>query len=109
MVDGRGEKSILAMPGANHALTNAHIKKAAAAISAAKVFLMQFEAPLHTVAAAARIAHRAGVKVVLDPAPALPNVPDELFGLLYAVRPNSHEAEVLSGIKVRDRASAAKS
>ena len=109
MVDGGGEKSILAMPGANHALTTAHIKKAAAAISAAKVFLTQFEAPLHTVMAAARLAHRAGIKVVLDPAPALPDVPDELFGLLHAVRPNSHEAEVLSGVKVRDRASAAKS
>ena len=109
MVDGRGEKAILSMPGANHALTTAHVKKASAAISAAKVFLTQFEAPLHIVVAAARRAHRAGIKVVLDPAPALPDVPDELFGLLYAVRPNSHEAEVLSGVKVRDRASAAKS
>lgn len=109
MVDGHGEKSILAMPGANHALTVAHIQKAAATISSAKVFLTQFEAPLDTVVAAARIAHRAGVKVVLDPAPALRDVPDELFGFLYAVRPNSHEAEVLSGVKVRDRASASRS
>ncbi len=109
LVGEHGEKSILAMPGANHALTIALVKKAATVISTAKVFLTQFEAPLQTVIAAARIAHRAGVKVVLDPAPALPDVPKELFKLLYAVRPNSHEAEVLSGVKVRDRASAARS
>jgi ribokinase len=109
MVDAHGEKLIFAAPGANHALSVAHIEQSAAAISSAKVFLTQFEAPLETVLVAARIAHRAGVKVVLDPAPALQDVPEELFRIVHAVRPNSHEAEVLSGVKVRDRASAAKS
>jgi ribokinase len=109
LVNTDGEKMILAAPGANRTLNIAHIEQAAAAISSAKVFLTQFEAPLETVLAAARIAYRASVKVVLDPAPALPDLPKELFRLLHAVRPNSHEAEVLSGIKVTDRVSAAKS
>ncbi len=109
MVDTYGEKLILAFPGANRSLSISHIEQAATAISSAKVFLTQFEAPLDTMLGAARLAHRAGVKVVLDPAPALQDVPEELFQFLHAVRPNSHEAEVLSGVKVRDRASAAKS
>ena len=109
LVDKRGEKIIFAAPGANHALKPAHIRKAAAAISSAKVFLTQFEAPLEIVIAAAQIAHRAEVKVVLDPAPALRNVPGKLFQFIHAIRPNSHEAEMLTGVKVHDRASASKS
>jgi len=109
LIDPSGEKMILATPGANHALTPAHVEEAAPLISSAAVFLTQFEAPLETVLAAMRLARRAGVKVVLDPAPALSDVPEELFRLIDAVRPNSQEAEALTGVKVTDRASAAKS
>jgi ribokinase len=109
MIDHSGEKQILAAPGANAAITVAQVDKARAAISSAKVFLTQFEAPLETVLAGMRIARGAGVKVVLDPAPALARVPDELFSLVDAVRPNSHEAEMLSGMKVSERSSAARS
>ena len=38
-------------------------------------------------------------------APARP-LPDELLRLLDVIRPNSHEAETLTGVKVHDRASA---
>jgi ribokinase len=109
MIDGSGEKLILAASGANAAIDVAQVEKARGIISSAKVFLTQFEAPLDAVLAGMRIAHNAGVKVVLDPAPALESVPDELFSLVDAVRPNSHEAEMLSGVKVSDRASALKS
>ncbi len=109
MIDASGEKLILAAPGANHTLSVAQVEKARAAISSARIFLTQFEAPLDTVMASMRLAHTAGVKVVLDPAPALHDVPDEIFKLVDALRPNSHEAEMLSGVKVFDRASARKS
>lgn len=109
MIDASGEKLILAASGANAAISVAQVEGARDAISSAKVFLTQFEAPLDAVLAGMRIARNAGVKVVLDPAPALEDLPDELFSLLDAVRPNSHEAEVLSGVRVSDRRSAAKS
>jgi len=105
MIDCSGEKQILAASGANHSISPAQVKQAAKIISSAKVLLLQFETPMQTVLAAARLAHKAGVKVVLDPAPAA-KAPAELFKLLYAIRPNSQEAESLTGQKVRNRKSA---
>jgi ribokinase len=67
--------------------------------------LLQLEVPLETVEEAARIGAESGAKVVLDPAPARP-LPDDLLRRLTLVRPNSGEARVLTGIEVRDRASA---
>jgi ribokinase len=52
--------------------------------------------------ATAKIAHRAGAKVVLDPAPAA-KPPAELLKLVHFIRPNSNEAEALTGIQVRNR------
>ena len=43
--------------------------------------------------------------MVLDPAPPV-ELPDEFFHLLDIIRPNAGEAEVLTGVAVRDRASA---
>jgi ribokinase len=104
MVDRNGRKQILTAPGANRHLTVADVE-AATAIREARVVLSQLEVPLETVAAALRLAREAGAKVVLDPAPAIP-LPDEVLRLVDLVRANSSEAEVLTGVKVRDRASA---
>jgi ribokinase len=105
MINASGEKEILAFPGANARISAAQVEQAAPLIGATKVLLLQFEAPVETVLAAAKLARRAGAKVVLDPAPAIP-MPDELLPLLDAIRPNAHEAEVLTGVRVHDRASA---
>jgi ribokinase len=107
MIDATAEKLILAFAGANAHISLAIVEQAAAWITAAKVLLLQFEAPVESVLMAAKIAHRAGRKVVLDPAPPVA-MPDELLPLLTAIRPNAHEAEALTGIRVHDRASAAK-
>lgn len=104
-VDHNGEKQISAALGANRSLTPAHIREAEEVIAIAAVVLMQFEAPMKCVLEAARIAKKHGAKVVLDPAPPS-KFPAELLKLVYAIRPNSDEAEQLTGIKVRDRASA---
>jgi ribokinase len=106
-VDERGEKQIAAAMGANLALTVRDIDGAEKLISSCSVLLMQFESPMPCLIKAARIAKRAGARVVLDPAPARP-LPKALAALLYAIRPNSNEAEELTGIPVNDRASARK-
>jgi ribokinase len=81
------------------------VRGAAAAIRAARVLLVQLEAPLECVLEAARIAREAGAPIVLDPAPAIP-LPDELLRLVSVVRPNAREAGVLTGVEVRDVATA---
>jgi ribokinase len=105
MVDKSGEKQIFCAPGANHELTASRIRKAASVIKQARVLLIQFEVPLSTVLAAARIAHAASVRVVLDPAPPV-KPPAELLKLVHVIRPNASEAKALTGIHVKDLDSA---
>ncbi len=105
LVDAHGEKSIGACMGANHKLTPAHIRQAAKIIQSAKILLAQFEAPDAALLAAAKLACQSGAKVILDPAPPRP-LPDGLIQHLDLIRPNSSEAQYLTGIKIKNRAAA---
>src|SRR5436190_12721985 len=105
MVDKSGEKQILCCPGANHKLTVARIRAAASLIRQARVLLMQFEVPMSAVLAAAKIAHAADVRVVLDPAPPA-KAPAALLKLVDVIRPNASEAKALTGVTVDDVKSA---
>jgi ribokinase len=96
-----GENSIAVASGANFQLSPADIKHASSAISKASVMLTQLETPLATVAAAVKLAVRAGVKVILNPAPARP-IPASLLKLISIITPNETEAELLTGIKVNN-------
>lgn len=68
-VDDGGENMIIVNPGANHALTIAHIDSASDIIRDADALLLQLECPLPVVRHAAEIARAAGVKVILNPSP----------------------------------------
>ncbi len=100
-----GENSIAVASGANGRLAPADVKKARKLIASAAVVVMQLETPLATVQAAAEIAAKAGVSVILNPAPAQP-LPDELLRLVSILTPNETEAELLTGIKIDDMVSA---
>jgi len=100
-----GENSIAVASGANGRLSPTDVKKAAKTIASAAVLIMQLETPLGTVQAAAEIAAKAGVTVILNPAPAQP-LPDGLLRLASILTPNETEAELLTGMNVHDKASA---
>ena len=102
-----GANSIGVAPGANFRLTPADITKAARLLRSASVLVMQLETPLATVQAAARVAERAGVPVILNPAPTR-KLPASLLKDISIFTPNEHEAEVLTGIKVTNEAAAKK-
>ena len=102
-----GENSIAVAGGANGRLAPADVKRAAKAIRAAAVLVAQLETPLATVQAAAAIAAKAGVCFILNPAPARP-LPDALLKRVSILTPNETEAELLTGIKVTNAATAAK-
>jgi ribokinase len=101
-----GENSIAVAGGANAKLSPADVRKAKAAFAAASVLVMQLETPLETVQAAADFAAKAGVRVILNPAPAQP-LPDKLLKCVSILTPNETEAELLTGIAVTDTATAA--
>jgi len=106
-VDKKGENSIAVASGANYKLTPAHINHAKNAIKSAQIIVMQLETPIDTVTAAAKLAHKNGVKVILNPAPAR-HLDIDLFQNLSILTPNESETELLTGIKVEDDASAKK-
>ena len=101
-----GENSIAVAGGANAKLSPADVKKAKPAFAGASVLVMQLETPLDTVQAAAALAAKAGVPVILNPAPAQP-LPDKLLECVSILTPNETEAELLTGIAVTDTATAA--
>ena len=104
-VDASGEKQIVWAPGANERLTPSSIAAAADLFTSTKIVLLQLEIPFETVEAAIRLARAAGVRVVLDPAPAAP-LREAILRDVHVIRPNAFEAWVLTGIEVRDRTSA---
>jgi ribokinase len=104
-VDASGEKQIVWTPGANERLTPAAIAAAADLVANAKVALVQLEIPMEAVEAIVHLARAAGVRVVLDPAPAVP-LREEILRDVHVIRPNAFEARILTGIEVTDRSSA---
>ena len=96
-VDGRGENSIVVVPGANAMVTPADVDHATDLIASAAAVVMQLEIPLATMRHAIRLCRRLGVFTILDPAPV---PPDGLTGALMKVNllsPNQHEAAALLG------------
>ncbi len=104
-VDAHGENCIVVAPGSNSYLDYSDIENARTEILASKIVLMQLEIPIESVEYAASMAHKAGIKVILNPAPAA-KIPDELMSKLYMITPNETEAELISGIPVLDSESA---
>ncbi|MGQ4646559.1 ribokinase [Lyngbya aestuarii] len=106
-VDSRGENQIIIVSGANGRLEQQDIERLTAVLPDSAALLLQLEIPLPAVLAAAQAARRAGVLVILDPAPALPDIPQELYPLIDIITPNQVEAEQLSGFPVTGQETAA--
>lgn len=99
------ENTIVVAPGANATLLPEDMLERAALIASARILLMQLEVPLETVKTAARIAHTAGVTVILNAAPA-PSGPDNvarlcvMAGDIDLLVVNETECQVLTGSPV---------
>ncbi len=107
LVDDKGQNVISVALGANGTLAPKDVAPFKKEIEGAAALLMQLETPLETFAWATKVAHDAGVPVVLNPAPAA-KLPRTLYPMIDWITPNETEAELLTGVKVVDAASAAK-
>ena len=107
LVDAKGQNVISVALGANGTLSPADVAPLRKEIESAAAMLLQLETPMETVLAAAQWAHAAGVPVVLNPAPAA-KLPKALYACLDWITPNETEAELLTGVRVTDAASARK-
>jgi ribokinase len=92
-----GQNNIVVVPGANHRYLPDDLHRDEARLSEARFVLLQLETPIETVLAAAKLAKRHGAEVILDPAPALPNLPPDLFRQIDVLTPNESEASQLLG------------
>ncbi|MBO4570878.1 MAG: ribokinase [Bacteroidales bacterium] len=104
LVDESGENCISVASGANGDITPEDIESVADVIRSASFLILQLEVPVESVLKAAKIAHEAGVYVILNPAPAR-ELPKELFQYISLMTPNRTETSFMSGCEVTDEAS----
>lgn len=105
-VDASGENDIVVAPLANFAVSAELVDGSVAAVrDRAAVLLLQLEIPAEVACHAAEAGARAGLTVVLDPAPARP-LPERLWPYVDVVTPNEGEAAAITGVEVVDAASA---
>jgi ribokinase len=105
MVERSGQNSIVIVPAANGQLSRLDIREVASVIGAADMLLVQLECPLEAVDEAIAIAQAAGVKVLLNPAPASKSLPNRFYEV-DIICPNQTEAELLTGVLVDSYATA---
>lgn len=96
---GTGDNAIIIAPGAAGRISPADIDAQAALIRRAGVFVTQLEQPLAAAARGLLIARKAGVRTILNPAPAQA-LGDDVLGLCDFLTPNETEIEELTGIAV---------
>ena len=105
-VDASGQNDIVVVPLANSRLAVDDVSAGIrAATGRASVLMTQLETPLAVTAHAIRAGRRAGMTVLLDPAPAA-RLDEELWAFVDVVTPNDIEARLLTGVPVDDVASA---
>jgi ribokinase len=102
MLENSGENRILIYGGSNAELSEEDVNKATDKINQADFLVAQLETPLATTKYAFEIAKKAGVTTILNPAPALKDLPEDLIRLTDIITPNETEAEILTGIAVND-------
>jgi ribokinase len=95
-----GENVIVVVPGANAHLAPSDLDKHLDLIRSAGIVLAQLEVPLETVSHLAALAHREGIPLVLDPAPAQ-ELPPSILTSAEWLTPNESEVCVLLGMPVQ--------
>ncbi|MDJ0736337.1 MAG: ribokinase [Nostocaceae cyanobacterium] len=106
-VDDAGENQIIVIPGANGCVNQQDVERLSQILPGSHALLLQLEIPMSAVIAAAKSAHVAGVKVIVDPAP-VEELPDEFYHLIDIITPNEVEAGQLVGFAVDGEESAKK-
>ena len=105
MVDSAAQNSISVALGANNELMLEDVMPALDTIEEGDIVLLQLEIPMATVEACVSVAAAKGARVILNPAPAV-KVSEQVLSKLYLITPNQTEAEILTGVEVKDTTTA---
>ena len=90
-VDSTGENTIVYSPGSNANVSVEYVESQRELLTASSVLGLCLESPLETVTACARMCHEAGVKVLVNDSPFLPQLPAELIANADILLVNEHE------------------
>ena len=103
--EASGNNAIIVCPGVARTISPADIEARRALIEGASVFVTQLEQPMDAAYRALEIARAAGVRTILNPAPAA-QISDDMLALCDFVTPNESEAEGITGVAVQSVADA---
>lgn len=104
-VNKEGNNSIMVVPGANMDINVNEVQECSEVIKNSDILVAQFETSIDATVEAFRIAKENNVITILNPAPAK-KIPDELLKYTDMIIPNETEAQVLTGVEVKDLESA---
>ena len=107
-VDDSGQNSITIYSGANYAFDQEDIKQNSNLIAASDFVVAQFETPIEATIQGFKIARQNSAKTILNPAPAITEIPAELLQVTDIIIPNETEAATITGVEVVDEKSAKK-
>ena len=97
--DTTGDNAIIVSPGAAREISVEDIEARRDLIEGAGILVTQLEQPIDAAFRALEIARGAGVRTILNPAPAA-DLPSGMLALCDFVTPNESEAEGITGIPV---------
>jgi ribokinase len=103
--EATGNNAIIVAPGAAGRVSVGDVEAKSALIAGASVFVTQLEQPIPAAHRGLEIARAAGVRTILNPAPAAA-LTDAMLALCDYLTPNESEAESLTGIPVQTVADA---
>ena len=108
-VDDSGANSIIIIAGTNGMVTKEMIDQHRNLIEECDILMMQLEVDWKVVEYAKDLAVSMGKMVIVDPAPALPGLPDSFWKGVSYIKPNETELEILVGrpLKTREEREAA--
>lgn len=98
--ENSAQNEIVVVPAACSNITMDEVEKCRSLIENAAIVLLQHEINFDAQEKVIEIAHNAGVKIVLNPAPAC-EVPAGILAKIDTVTPNETEAQVLTGVEVK--------
>ncbi len=97
LVEPSGENRIVIATGALDHLRPGHVHDFAPRLADADIAVVSLEIPLDTAMTALRVAHEAGTRTLLNPAPAHA-IDDEAWSFIDVLTPNQTEAAILLGL-----------
>lgn len=102
-VDDEGENSIIIVKGANGFCDNDYYELHSDLVNSFDVVLTQFETPIDAVCKLLKDAKEKGKVTILNPAPAIDGIPNNIYESIDYLTPNETELEKLSGMKTESK------